>query len=58
MTNEKEKGWQLKIGFGKIFFKDTWYRWEDKDNLEKRVLEVGEETRNENKPQDEESNLG
>ena len=60
LKTKKEKGWLLKIGFGKIFLKDTWYRWKDKDNLEKRVLEVVEEVRNGNgnNSQDEGPNLG
>ena len=35
----KDKGWQLRIGFGKIFYNNTWVRWENREDLEKRMKE-------------------
>lgn len=36
---KKEKGLILKIGFGKVLYKDVWYRWEDVEKLEERIQE-------------------
>ncbi|XP_031779776.1 meiosis-specific nuclear structural protein 1-like [Nasonia vitripennis] len=37
VREKKEKGLQLKTGFGKILYKDTWVRWEDKERLLERI---------------------
>lgn len=39
VKEKKEKGWQVKIGFGKIFYKNSWVKWEDREALVKRILE-------------------
>ncbi|OXU31702.1 hypothetical protein TSAR_007205 [Trichomalopsis sarcophagae] len=39
-------GLAFKIGFGKIFYKNAWYKWEEKDKLLER-LEVEERTNKE-----------
>lgn len=43
-AKEQKKVLPMKIGFGKIFYKDTWQKWEDKEKLVERICT--EEKRN------------
>ena len=37
VREKKEHGIQLKAGFGKIFYNNVWYKWEDRVTLEERM---------------------
>ena len=39
MKEKKDKGWQLRVGFGKIFYNNTWVRWKNREDMEKRIKE-------------------
>ena len=39
VKDKKEKGWEMKIGFGRILYKNVWVKWEDREKLEKRMVD-------------------
>ena len=40
VKEKKDKGLTIKAGFGKIFYNNTWVRWEDRDRIEKILKEI------------------